>query len=96
MAVVDLRLGDGTARSSCPDLKAMGTRVLVFTSADDAYSVRAAYAAGASGYVLKSADHAMVLRAVQDVLAGRVHVDPSVAGLLVAGVQAPGRRAAQR
>jgi DNA-binding NarL/FixJ family response regulator len=49
--------------------------------------VRTAYAAGAAGYLLKSSDHDAVVQALRDVLSGRVHVDPAVAGLLVAGVQ---------
>ena len=87
IAVVDLRLADGHGLDLVPELKAMGSRVVVFTSADDAYSVRSAYAAGAAGYVLKSADHDVMLEALRAVLDDRVHVDDAVAGLLVAGVQ---------
>ncbi|MCW2543923.1 MAG: two component transcriptional regulator, LuxR family [Frankiales bacterium] len=87
IAVVDLRLSDGHGLELIPELKALGSRVVVFTSADDAYSVRSAYAAGASGYVLKSADHDVMLEALRTVLDDRVHVDTAVAGLLVAGVQ---------
>ncbi len=87
IAVVDLRLSDGSALDLIPELKTLGTRVVVFTSADDSYSVRSAYAAGAAGYVLKSAHHDTMLEALTAVLADKVHVDPSVATLLVAGVQ---------
>lgn len=87
IAVVDLRLSDGSGLDLVPDLKRLGSRVVVFTSADDAYSVRSAYAAGASGYVLKSADHDVMVEALQTVLDDRVHVDSAVAGLLVEGVQ---------
>ncbi|MFN2539366.1 MAG: response regulator [Mycobacteriales bacterium] len=88
IAIVDLRLPDGSALDLIPELKARGTKVVVFTSADDGYTVRAAYAAGASGYLLKSSEHSAVVDALTEVLAGKVHVDPAVAGLLVAGVQA--------
>lgn len=87
IAVCDLRVGDGSGLDLVPELKELGARVVVFTSADDSWSVRAAYAAGASGYVLKNADHERMLQAVRTVLEGRVHVDEAVAGLLVAGVQ---------
>jgi DNA-binding NarL/FixJ family response regulator len=87
IAVVDLRLSDGHGLDLVPELKALGSRVVVFTSADDSYSVRSAYAAGAAGYVLKSADHDVMLGALRTVLDDKVHVDDAIAGLLVAGVQ---------
>lgn len=96
IAVVDLRLSDGTALELVPDLKALGSKVVVFTSADDSYSVRSAYAAGAGGYVLKSADHDVMLEALLTVLDDRVHVDNSVASLLVAGVQVAPQGGAQQ
>jgi two-component system response regulator NreC len=87
IAVVDLRLSDGSALDLLPEFKTIGTKVIVFTSADDSYSVRSAYAAGAAAYVLKSAEHDVMLEALVAVLAGKVHVGSSVATLLVAGVQ---------
>jgi DNA-binding NarL/FixJ family response regulator len=91
IAVLDLRFSDGSALDLLPELTAAGSKVVVFTSAEDGYSVRSAYAAGASGYLLKSAAHDTVIEALRCVLADQVHVDPAVANLLVAGV----RRAAQ-
>jgi DNA-binding NarL/FixJ family response regulator len=88
IAVVDLRLPDGSALDLIPGLAEQGVKVVVFTSADDGYTVRSAYAAGASGYLLKSSEHNTVVAALELVLEGGVHVDPAVAGLLVAGVQA--------
>jgi DNA-binding NarL/FixJ family response regulator len=85
--VLDLRLPDGSALEVIPTLRSSGARILVFTSADDSYSVRSAYAAGASGYLLKSAAHDTVEQAVREVLGGRVYADPTVAMLLVQGVQ---------
>lgn len=87
LVVLDLRLPDGSGLDVIPALRATGARVLCFTSADDGYSVRSAYAAGASGYLLKSATHDTVLHGVREVLAGRVYADPTVAALLVQGVQ---------
>ena len=87
LAVVDLRLPDGLAFDLVAALKRAGSRVATVTSADDGYSVRSAYAAGASGYLLKSAPHDTVMVGLREVLAGRVYADPTVAMLLVQGVQ---------
>lgn len=87
IAVIDLRLPDGSALELIPQLRERGVKPVVFTSADDGYTVRSAYAAGAAGYLLKSAEHEQIVAALRDVLSGRIHVDPAVAGLLVAGVR---------
>lgn len=87
LAVVDLRLPDGMAYDLVTALKRAGTRVCTVTSADDGYSVRSAYAAGASGYLLKSASLETVMTGLREVMAGRVYADPTVAMLLVQGVQ---------
>jgi two-component system nitrate/nitrite response regulator NarL len=87
LVVLDLRLSDGSGLDLLSELTAVGSKAVVFTSANDGYSVRSAYAAGACGYVLKSAPHATVIDALRRVLADEVHVDPTIAGLLVAGVQ---------
>lgn len=87
LAVVDLRLPDGLAFDLVTALKRAGSRVVTVTSADDGYSVRSAYAAGSSGYLLKSASQETVMTGMREVLAGRVYADPTVAMLLVQGVQ---------
>lgn len=88
VVVLDLRLPDGSGLEALPELRARGSRVVVFTSNDDSYSVRSAYAAGAAGYLLKSASHDAMVAAMRQVLSGQLHVDPAVAGLLVESVQA--------
>ena len=87
IAVLDLRLDDGTSLELVSQLKSDGARVMVMSSADDGYSVRSAYAAGASGYLMKSAPVETVMHGLREVLAGRIYADPSVAMLLVQGVQ---------
>ncbi|HVE74199.1 MAG TPA: response regulator transcription factor [Mycobacteriales bacterium] len=87
IAVVDLRLDDGSSLSLIQMLKAEGVGVMVLTSADDGYNVRSAYAAGALGYLLKSAPHDTVMHGLREVLGGRIYADPTVAMLLVQGVQ---------
>jgi len=87
IAVLDLRLDDGSSLELVSTLKANGSRVMVLSSADDGYSVRSAYAAGALGYLIKSAPTETVMQGLREVLAGRIYADPSVAMLLVQGVQ---------
>jgi two-component system nitrate/nitrite response regulator NarL len=87
IVVLDLRLSDGSALDLLPELAAAGSKAVVFTAADDGYSVRSAYAAGASGYLLKSSSHGTVLAALRSVLDNQIHVEPGIANLLVAGVQ---------
>lgn len=81
IAVMDLSLDDGSSLGLITQLRDAGTRVIVLTSSDDAYTVRAARAAGALGYLLKSAPHESVMRGLEEVLAGRPYADPAVARL---------------
>ncbi len=87
ICILDLHLPDGSALDLLSDLTAAGVKVMALTSADDAYSVRSAYAAGAAGYLLKSAPQAAVLEGLSEVRAGRLYADPGVAALLVQGLQ---------
>lgn len=87
LAVLDLRLPDGSPLELCNVLRAAGAQVMAFTSADDAYTVRAAFGAGVTGYVLKSAAVEVVAHAVQEVMAGRVYAEARVVSLLVQSVQ---------
>ena len=48
-----------------------GVRVLAYSGNDDAESLRKMFAAGASGYVLKTSDPTQLLTAIQSVLNGR-------------------------
>jgi DNA-binding NarL/FixJ family response regulator len=59
------------------------TRVLVLTMHDGPAYLRAALAAGSSGYVVKSAADAELLSAIRTVHRGRTVVDPALAALLV-------------
>jgi len=62
------------------------TRVLVLTMHDDNAYLRAALAAGASGYVLKRSVDAELLTAIRAVHRGGTFVDPSLANVLVQDV----------
>ena len=65
-------------RRDCPDVK-----VLALTVHEERMYVTELLRAGASGYVLKRAASADLVRAVRTVAAGGTYIDPSVAGALV-------------
>src|SRR5881409_2804749 len=61
LCVLDLGLPDGSGLDLLADLRAAGwPRLVVLSAADDPYSVRAAFVAGAQGYLLKSASPLVV------------------------------------
>ena len=60
------------------------TKVLVLSMQDDPSYVREAFAAGASGYVLKEAADSEVVGAVRESAAGRQYVHPTLGARLVA------------
>lgn len=79
-------------RDTCPQ-----TRVLVLTMHDVPAYLRAALAAGASGYVVKRAADAELLSAIRGVYRGRTVLDPTLAAMVVQGAlgkrPAPGGQA---
>ncbi len=86
--MLDLGLPDGSGLDLLADLRSAGwRRLVVLSAADDPYSVRAAFVAGAQGYLLKSASPVVVADGVRRVLDGGVYADPSVASLLAAGLR---------
>lgn len=70
-----------TLQASHPDVK-----VLILTTYDSEEWVLDAIRAGASGYMLKDAPRERLIEAIQGTAAGRSHIDPSVAGGLMARV----------
>ena len=88
LCVLDLGLPDSSGLDLLSDLRAAGWgRLVVLSAADDPYSVRAAFVAGAQGYLLKSASSFVVTDGVRRVLEGGVYADPAVASLLAAGLR---------
>lgn len=88
LCVLDLGLPDGSGLQLLADLRAAGwARLVVLSAADDPHSVRAAFVAGAQGYLLKTASPVVVADGVRRVLDGGVYADPSVASLLAAGLR---------
>jgi two-component system, NarL family, response regulator NreC len=64
--------------------RAPDTKVLVLSMQDDPRYVREAFAAGASGYVLKEAVDAEVVHAVREVAGGGRYVNPELGARLAA------------
>jgi DNA-binding NarL/FixJ family response regulator len=67
-------------RRECPKVK-----VLALTVHEDKGYLRQLLEAGASGYVLKRAAAAELIRAIRTVAAGGVYLDPALAGKVVGG-----------
>ena len=73
-------------------LASPGSKVLVLSMQDDPRYVREAFAAGASGYVLKEAADADVVEAVREVASGGRYVHPALgARLATAEMEATAR-----
>ena len=90
VAVVDLRMPDGDGVWLTRQLRTRfpSVRVLVLTSAADDQAVRDALAAGANGYLLKSAEPDEIAEAVTAVAAGASVLSDEVLEMLAA----PARR----
>jgi two-component system response regulator NreC len=69
------------------------TKVLVLSMQDDPSYVRQAFAAGASGYILKEAADTEVVAAIREVADGKSYVHPTVGARLIAAETAEARRA---
>jgi DNA-binding NarL/FixJ family response regulator len=63
--------------------------VVAMTSYVEEPTVREALEAGAAGYLLKDADADQVAAAIRDAVAGRMHLDPTVARLLADSIRKP-------
>jgi two-component system response regulator NreC len=76
LIITDIKLPVTTATQDIADLRSRwpSARLLVLTAHNSADSIRAAFAAGADGYMLKDATRAEVLNAVRAVLAGQRHL----------------------
>ncbi len=71
-------------QAAFPDVK-----VLILSMHAEPSYVRAAFAAGARGYLLKTSAFEEFARAVREVLAGRVYVSPAVAQVVVGALNPP-------
>jgi two-component system response regulator NreC len=84
--LLDVVMPGRSGIETIPDLlkESPESRILVLSMQDDAAYVREAFAAGASGYVLKEAADAEVVSAVREVASGQRYVHPVLGARLVA------------
>lgn len=75
---------DGIEATTAVLKEAPTAKVLVLSMQDDARYVQEAFAAGASGYVLKEAAHAELVGAVREVARGGRYVHPELGARLIA------------
>ncbi len=89
--LMDLRMPGMDGVTAITELARRGStaRVLVLTTYDTDSYVLPAIEAGATGYLLKDAPRAELLRAVQAAAAGQAVLSPSVAARLMNRVRAP-------
>lgn len=82
VVVMDVRLSNGSGIAATREIlsQAPATNVLILTSYPDDEALFASIVAGASGYMLKTATPAELIRAVRCVGQGESLLDPSVTG----------------
>lgn len=80
VAVLDVRLPDGSGIDVCRDARAAdpALRCLILTAYDDEEALDAAIIAGASGYVLKQVRASGLIDSVRRVAAGEHLIDPAL------------------
>ncbi|HEX6763039.1 MAG TPA: response regulator transcription factor [Gaiellaceae bacterium] len=93
--LLDVVMPDGSGLDVIPTLlhEHPETKILVLSMQDDPRYVREAFAAGASGYVLKEAVDAEVVAAVREVARGGRYVHPELGARLVAAEAEAARKA---
>ena len=93
--LMDVVMPDQTGLDVLPTLvrEHPDTKVLLLSMQDDPRYIREAFAAGASGYVLKEAADTELVAAVREVARGGRYVNPELGARLVAADAAAARRA---
>jgi two-component system, NarL family, response regulator NreC len=84
--LLDVVMPGGSGLDAIPEIReaAPEAKILTLSMQDDPSYVRQAFAAGASGYVLKEAADDELLAAVREVAAGGSYVDPQLGARLAA------------
>ena len=97
MILLDVVMPDQSGLDVLPQLihENPQTRVLVLSMQDDPHYVREAFAAGASGYVLKEAADAEVVGAIREVARGGRYVHPELGARLITAEADERRREAE-
>jgi DNA-binding NarL/FixJ family response regulator len=93
--LMDVVMPDGSGLEVIPTVlrEHPETKILVLSMQDDPRYVREAFAAGASGYVLKEAADVEVVSAVREVARGGRYVHPELGARLIAADAAAARQA---
>ena len=89
VAVLDVRLPDGSGIDVCRDVRSRLPSVacLILTAYDDDTAVSAAVLAGAAGYVLKNIGGSGLVDAIRAVAAGRILLDADAVRRAKAGMR---------
>jgi two-component system response regulator NreC len=95
VVLLDIVMPDQCGLDAMPTLlhERPETKVLILSMQDDPQYIRQAFAAGASGYILKEAADTEVVAAIRQVAEGGSYVHPAVGAKLVAAETAEARRA---
>lgn len=99
VVLMDLRLGDGAdGVSATSEIRALPNppRVLILTTYETDNDILRAVEAGATGYLLKDADPAALIRAIHAAAAGETVLAPVVASRLLGRMQSPDRALTSR
>lgn len=90
VAVLDVRLPDGSGIDVCRDIRSQFPTVacLILTSFDDDDALLSAVLAGASGYVLKQVKGGDLLGAIREVASGGSLLDPRLTARVLERLQA--------
>jgi two-component system, NarL family, response regulator NreC len=95
VVLLDIVMPDQSGLDAMPTLlhERPEMKVLILSMQDDPQYIRQAFAAGASGYILKEAADTEVVAAIRQVADGSSYVHPAVGAKLVAAETAEARRA---
>jgi two-component system, NarL family, response regulator NreC len=93
--LLDVVMAGGSGLEAIPTLlhERPETKILVLSMQDDPRYVREAFAAGATGYVLKEAADVEVVNAVREVARGGRYVHPELGARLIAAEAAEAQKA---
>ena len=91
VVVMDIAMPELTGVEATRQIRAQapGVRVLVLTAYDDDPYISSLLDAGATGYILKTAESREIVRAVRATAAGQTALDPAVAPRLIARLTKP-------
>ena len=89
--LLDIRLPDGNGFDACRQLQKLGLQsgILILTSYADDETIFESIAAGADGYLLKEIDADGLVRALENVAAGKSILDPAITRRVLSRVRMP-------